>query len=262
MSNIIRSRQLSSAEKKVIQTKKIENDSMDITGQELDPAQQKKFLLQELEELENRHSQLQSQIKIEQDIARTDIEQWRQEKHEEAKLEATRMAEEASEQGFQSGFDQGILQAEEEFRQKRQEMQELIETVYEEKNKIIQQSEPFLLELSVKIAEKVIKKELKQHDDQLLSIVRRALRRLEESEDVVMQVSLEDYPILVPFLEELKTFIRADSELKLIPVAKLSKGGCIINTASGSYDVTVDGQLEEIKRQLLAYCEEKTNDEP
>ena len=77
-----------------------------------------------------------------------------------------------------------------------------------------------------------------------------------------MQVALEDYPILIPFLDELKTYIRADSELKLIPVANLSKGGCMIHTASGSYDVTVSGQLEEIKRQLLAYSEEQTNHEP
>ncbi len=234
---------------------------MDLREQAIDPAKQKQHLLQEIEALENQFIQLQRQIKIDQDAAQTDIDHWWEEKQVETKQEALRIAEEASEQGFQAGFDQGISQAEEDFRQKRQDMQELIETVYEEKTKIIQQSEPFLLELSVKIAEKVITKELKQHDDQLLNIVRRALRRLEESEDVVMQVSLEDYPILVPFMEELKTLIRADSELKLVPVAKLSKGGCIINTSSGSYDVTVDSQLEEIKRQLLAYCEEKTNDE-
>ena len=141
-------------------------------------------------------------------------------------------------------------------------MQLLIETAYQEKAKIVQDAEPFLLTLSVRIAEKVLKNELKQHDSQLLTIVQRALKRVEEAEDVVMQVSLEDYPILLPFLNELKTYVRADSELKLVPVLNLSKGGCMIHTASGSYDVTVDSQLEEIKRQLLAYCEEKTNDEP
>jgi flagellar assembly protein FliH len=36
----------------------------------------------------------------------------------------------------------------------------------------------------------------------------------------------------------------------------------MIHTASGSYDVTVSGQLEEIKRQLLAYSEEQTSHEP
>jgi flagellar assembly protein FliH len=114
----------------------------------------------------------------------------------------------------------------------------------------------------VKIAEKVIKEELKQHDDQLLNVVKHALKHIEESEDVTLQVSPEDYPIVLPYIDELKTYIRAESEFKLIPVANLSKGGCMIHTASGSYDVTIDSQLKEIKKQLLAYCEEKINDEP
>ncbi|HSO57981.1 MAG TPA: FliH/SctL family protein, partial [Paenisporosarcina sp.] len=173
-----------------------------------------------------------------------------------------RLAEEAITQGFEAGTTQGILQIEEEFREKRQGMHELVQAAYEEKAKIIQQSEAFLLTLSVKIAEKVIKEELKQHDDQFLNVVKQALKQIEESEDVVMQVSSEDYPIVLPFFEELKTYVRAESELKLIPVATLTKGGCMIHTASGSYDVTIDSQLKEIKRQLLAYCEEKTNDEP
>ena len=49
---------------------------MDMNGQELDPAQQKQHLLQEIESLENQYRQLQNQIKIEQDTARTDIDQW------------------------------------------------------------------------------------------------------------------------------------------------------------------------------------------
>lgn len=262
MSNIIRFQEFSTVKKKIIRTKKIEIKRLDINEQEIDLRKQKQDLFQEIEALESQYMELQSQIKKDQENAQTDIDHWWKEKQEEAKQESQRLAEEASTQGFQAGFDQGILQAEEEFRQKRQEMHELIQTAYEEKARVIQQSEPFLLSLSVKVAEKVIKEELKQHKDQLLNIVKQALIHIEESEDVVMQVSPEDYPIILPFLEELKTYVRADSELKLIPVPNLERGGCMIHTASGSYDVTVDSQLQEIKKHLLAYCEEKTNDEP
>ena len=105
----------------------------------------------------------------------------------------------------------------------------------------------------------MIKEELKQHNDQLLNVVKQALKHIEESEDVVMQVSPDDYPIVLPFLDELQTYVRDDSELKLIPLANLKKGGCMIQTANGSYDVTVDGQLQEIKTQLLTYCEERAD---
>lgn len=262
MSNIIRFQQPSVLEKKVLQTKKIENKIPSFNGLEAEPGEQKQSLLQEIESLQAQHQTLKLQLEAEQEEVRAEIEEWRESKRQQAKLDAERLAEEATRRAYKEGYAQGVQQAEHEFRQAREEMQQLIETAYEEKTKIIRDAEPFLLSLSVRIAEKVLKKELKQHDDQLMNIVQRALKRVEEADDVIMQVSLEDYPIIIPYLDELKTYIRADSELKVVPVANLTKGGCMIHTASGSYDVTVDSQLEEIKRQMLAYSEEKTFNEP
>ena len=259
LSNIIRGNQLSQVPKKIIYTKKIENKRLDLNESEIDHAQKKQSLLKEIDMLENQSKQLQEKIKLDEENARTEIEKWCENKKEEANLNAKTLAEEASAQGFQTGYDKGVNQAEEEFREQRLEMQELIQLAYEEKAKIIQQSESFLLSLSVKIAEKVIKEELKQHNDQLLNVVKQALKRIDESEDVVIQISPDDYSIVLPFLNELQTYVRDDSELRLIPLAKLKKGGCMIQTANGSYDVTVDGQLLEIKKQLLTYCEERAD---
>ena len=262
MSNLIRSQQPAALSKKVIGTRKIETKPLTIFGNDIDPGKQKHALQQEISLLQAQHKELLSQLQAETEIAIAEITELQQHARQQAEAEAARLAEEASRSGYETGLAQGIQQAEDEFRQAREDMQLLIETAYQEKAQIVQDAEPFLLALSVRIAEKVLKNELKQHDSQLLTIVQRALKRVEEAEDVVMQVSLEDYPILLPFLSELKTYVRADSELKLVPVLNLSKGGCMIHTASGSYDVTVDSQLAEIKRQLLAYCEEKTVHEP
>jgi flagellar assembly protein FliH len=259
LSNLIRSQQPAALNKKIIGTRKIETKPLTIFGNDIDPGQQKYALQQEISALQTQHSELQRQLQEQREQALAEIVVLQQNARQQAEAEAERLAEEASRSGYETGLAQGIQQAEDEFRQAREDMQLLIETAYQEKAKIVQDAEPFLVSLSVRIAEKVLKNELKQHDSQLLTIVQRALKRVEEAEDVVMQVSLEDYPILLPFLGELKTYIRADSELKLVPVLNLSKGGCMIHTASGSYDVTVDSQLKEIKRQLLAYCEEKTD---
>ena len=51
--------------------------------------------------------QLQEQIKLDQENARTEIANWCGEKKEEANLNAKRLAEEASEQGFQAGYEYG-----------------------------------------------------------------------------------------------------------------------------------------------------------
>ncbi|ANU26723.1 FliH/SctL family protein [Planococcus versutus] len=261
MSNIIRLSQPLSEETKVIQTRKIETKKTVYRDQESDPRQQRQQLLQEINELESRRKQLQTQILSDQQNAQSEIDNWWQEKQKESQQHAERVEQQAKQQGFQTGFTQGLEQAEQDSVEKRLEMTHLLEVAYEEQANIIQQAEPFLLSLSVTIAEKVIHNELTQDTQQLVSIIQHALKQVEEVEDVTMQVSPKDYPIILPFLEELKTYIKADSELKLVPVANLTTGGCRIHTASGSYDAMIDNQLEEIKNQLLAYCEEKTNDE-
>lgn len=259
MSNILRIQRQEHVETKVIGTKKIEVKKPRIFQTEMDPVQEKQFLQNELDALQEQYHQLQAQIKIEQETAKTEIETWWTKQQEEAQLEAKRLGDEASAQGYQAGYEQGFLQAQEEFQRKQQEMQELLVTAYEERKQIVQQSEPFLLSLSVKIAEKVIKGELKQHSDQLLNMVKQALKQVEEKEDIVIQMAPEDYPVILPYIDELKTYVGPDSELKVIPVPNFTKGGCMIHTVSGSYDVTLTSQLEEIKQQLLAYCEGKIN---
>lgn len=260
LSNIIRAKHGSLVEPKVILTKKIDIDRLGSTGRTGDPQQRKQQLMQDIEALEVRYRQMQQQITEERDNAQAAINQWWEEKQKEAEQNAERLAGEASANGFQAGFEQGMLQAKTKFQEKRREMQSVIETAYAEKAKMIQESEMALLSLSVKVAERVIQAELKQNREQLVNIVRQALKQIEESEDVVIQVSSEDYPLILPFLEELQTYVKADSALKLIPVANLDQGGCLIHTANGSYDVTIDSQLQEMKRQLLAYCEETMDD--
>lgn len=262
MSNVIRYHHGIPIEKKILQTKKIEFKNVSTLEDDGDPEQRKLSVKKEIEHLLAQKIGLETELLEQQQQARSDIELWWQEARTEAHTVAERLADEATAQGFEHGKQQGYKQAEADFAEKRLQMEELIREAYTEKAKIVQEAETFLLSLSVRIAERVIKEELKQHEEQLVNIVKQALKHIEEAEDIVMQVSLDDYPVLLPFLEELKTYVRADCELKMIPVANVERGGCMLHTPSGSYDVTIDSQLEEIKKHLLAYCEEKTNDEP
>jgi len=106
LSNVFRFNQLPTVEKKIIQTKKIENKKLTSTEHEIDHEQTKQQLMYEVEVLEAEYSQLQIQIKIDQENAKTAIEQWWQEKQEEAMQDARRLAEEATTQGFEAGTTQ------------------------------------------------------------------------------------------------------------------------------------------------------------
>ncbi len=260
MSRIIRSGSEQSGTK-VIQLRKVESRRPFEAEADSDIEKYGGRLKDQVSELEDQLQALRLELAAEQQEAYDEMAVWREQQQKQAEADAESLAETARNEGFQSGFEQGLLQAKAEFVDKRVLMESLIDAAYEEQQRIIREAEPFVLSLSIDIAGKIIRNELKQDEEQLLSIVRHTLRQVDDSEEIAIYVALEDYPAVLPFEDELKSYIRAGATLKLMPVASQAPSGCTIHTKSGSYDATVDSQLLEIKKQLLAYCEEKANDE-
>ncbi|WP_434401059.1 FliH/SctL family protein [Planococcus sp. 11815] len=259
MSNIIRSTEQSGT--KIIGLRKVETRRPFEAQADSDVEQHGVRLKEEVSGLEQQLDTLRKQLAEEQQQAYAEMAEWRETQQQQALEQAEQQGQAAAEAGFQEGFTQGLAQAEADFLQKRELMESLIAAAYEEQRRIIRESEPFLLSLSTEIARKIIRNELVQDDVQLLSIIRHALRQADDTEEVAIHVALEDYPAMLPFEDELKSYIRAGAELKLMPVAGQTPSGCTIHTKNGSFDATLDSQLNEIKKQLLVYCEEKSNDE-
>lgn len=259
MSNIIRSTEQSGT--KIIGLRKVETRRPFEAQADSDVEQYGVRLKEEVSGLEQQLDTLRKQLAEEQQQAHAEMAEWRETQQQQTLEQAEQQGQAAAEAGFQEGFTQGLAQAEADFLQKRELMESLIAAAYEEQRRIIRESEPFLLSLSTEIARKIIRNELMQDDVQLLSIIRHALRQADDTEEVAIHVALEDYPAMLPFEDELKSYIRAGAELKLMPVAGQTPSGCTIHTKNGSFDATLDSQLNEIKKQLLVYCEEKSNDE-
>lgn len=260
MSRIIRETPSDSGTK-VIGLRKVESRRPFESQAEPDIERYGERLRSEVSELEQQLGQLRKQLAEEQQQARDELAVWREKQQQQALEEAERAAEQAAQEGFGAGFKQGVEQAEAEFLEQREQMESLIETAYAEQRRIIREAEPFLLSLSAEIAHKIIRAELKQDEAQMLSIIQHALRQADEAEEVAIHLALEDYPAVLPFEDELKSYVRAGASLKLVPVAGQAPSGCTIQTKNGSFDATLDSQLSEIKKQLLAYYEEKANDE-
>lgn len=277
LSNVIKSIQMQGSEKEIrqrlLKSKPIStlerSSSQTLVENEQDHEQlvlsyqkQKERLQDEIIALEESYRELQNQMVQAKKEAELEIDEWWQANQKKASEEAVVLAEEAKEQGFQEGYENGYRQIQQELEGKIAETTQLVQLAYEENKKIVQQAEPFLLNLSVKIAEKVIQQELKQHSEQVLSTVQAGLQQVLERGEIVIQVSPDDYPLILSHIEELERYTDSESELRVVPDhAQAGTGGCIIHTPNGSYDVTVDSQLKEITKQLMAYYEESDTDE-
>jgi flagellar assembly protein FliH len=241
--------------------KAIEKNERTIEELELDYEKQKELLQDDIHALELSYQDLQNQLIQAREEAEREIEEWWQTKQEEAAEEARKLADDATNQGFQEGYEKGYRQIQQELEQKVEETTRLIELAFKENKKIVQQSESFLLSISVKIAKKIIQQELKQHSEQIVATVQAGLKQVMERGEILIQISPDDYSLILSHAEELERFIDSDSVLRIIPDHTLSSaGGCRIQTPNGSYDVTVDSQLKAITKQLMAYYEEGTTE--
>lgn len=237
--------------------KAVENNKPTIEELELDYEKQKERLHNDINALELSYQDLQNKLTQAKEEAEDEIEEWWQAKQQEAAEEARKLAEDATQQGFQEGYEKGYRQIQQELAQKVEETNRLVQLAFKENKKIVQQSESFLLNISVNIAKKIIQQELKQHSEQIVAIVQAGLKQVMERGEILIQVSPDDYPLILSHSGELERYIDSDSVLRIIPDHTLaSAGGCMIQTPNGSYDVTVDSQLKAITKQLIAYYEE------
>jgi flagellar assembly protein FliH len=276
LSNLIKSnhvlRSTDGDEQRRLETKQISKTvaSAKLAGEEvqqeeelklLDFKREKSILQEEIAQLEHQHKAIQAQASQEKEDTGREIEEWWKVKQEEVRLESQRLKEEASQQGYQEGYEKGYREIQQEFEEKMEEMKQIVELAYKEKEKIIQSSESFLLALSVKIAEKIVRQELKQHKEQVLGVVQAGLQQAVERGEIIIEISPHDYSFLLSHVEELEQYISSGSELKVIPAqAHSASSGCMIHTSNGSYDVSIDSQLSEIKKQLMAYYEERATE--
>ncbi|RRJ65354.1 flagellar assembly protein FliH [Paenibacillus oralis] len=198
--------------------------------------------------------------------AREQIETWWQERREQDE----HLIEAVKSEGFSQGFEEGKIQAELTTKAKIDEMMReagaVLQQAYIEKERIIQEAEPFLVELSCAIAEKVIDKQLSVDPDYTLELVKKSLARKREQGVLTLCVSPAHFAFVQAAREELSLAIDSQAELQILPDPTVKDRGCVIRSAFGSVDARIDTQLTEIKKELVRIAmqaEERgqTNDE-
>lgn len=183
--------------------------------------------------------------------AREQIEAWWQERREQDED----MVEALKSEGFNQGFEEGKIQAEQTLQTKMEEMMSeaegVLQQAYLEKQRIIQEAEPFLVELSCAIAEKVIDKQLELQPDYAIELIKRSLARKREQGILTLCVAPAYFAFVQAAREELSLAIDSQAELQILPDPTVKDRGCVIRSAFGSVDARIDTQLSEIKKELL-----------
>lgn len=174
---------------------------------------------------------------------------------EKARAEAEafnqKLREEVSHQAYQEGHAQGLSQGLQEGRAQGQKEAERIKAEAQNILKLAQRAaheewskvDGILLELALKVAERVLRIHVHEHPEQLIQRIRALSLLPEEREGWKLHVSTADY-------QWLSQSSVVDINIPLLEDQTLASGDCFLECAEGIFDARVEAQLERCEQLL------------
>lgn len=178
--------------------------------------------------------------------ARSEAEQIKQAAAEEAEI----IKKKSREEGYQAGFQAGKQQAVQETEQARQaiisEAQAILEKAQIDREKMLAEVEPQVVQLAIELARKVIWRELTINPETIRDIAREALVRAGRTGELVIKVSKDFYEPLNTGLKEIFVSEEERRHCRVEIDDTVEPGGCIVDTGAGYVDAQITSQLDRI----------------
>lgn len=160
-----------------------------------------------------------------------------------AKEEALSIKEAAAKEGYQDG----LAQAKEDI----QEVKNAITEFLTAKQEVFDYIAPDILEISVDIAKKIIKKELQQDPNIILENISEILKGLSKEETkITLRVNPAQVSLLKQEIPEVLNNAGLDAKILIVPDETVMEGGCMVTTTNGVIDATIEAQLAVISEAL------------
>ena len=148
---------------------------------------------------------------------------------------------------FEEGYRQGLEKANSDLDVFRAQLAQFMSA----KKDVFEYIAPDILEISVDIAKKVIKKELESDPQVLINTIVDVLRTVSKNEP---KISIRVRPQSVQFIKDTIPNITyqygIDSKINVISDPSIEEGGCVLQTNNGIVDASIDTQIEIIKKAL------------
>jgi type III secretion protein L len=112
-------------------------------------------------------------------------------------------------------------------------------------------SEPELVRLAVRIAEKIIGEELRLNPQATLSIARQCLQWLRRERSLMLRVSPAELSLLRESIDSLREMAGRHRSIEVIGDPGVGPGGCIVESEYGVIDARLETQIRSMEKILL-----------
>ncbi len=160
-----------------------------------------------------------------------------------AREEAQNIKEAAAKEGYQDGLNQAKADLE--------DVKNAITSFLSAKQEVFEYIAPDILEISVDIAKKIIKKELQQDPTIILNNIIEILKGLSKEETkITLRVNPSQVSLLKAEMPDAVKNVGLDAKVLIVPDETIMEGGCMVTTTNGVIDATIETQLAVISEAL------------
>ena len=160
-----------------------------------------------------------------------------------AKEEANSIREAAAKEGYEEGINAA--------KQDIDNLRESMEDFFNAKQDVYDEIAPDILEISLDIAKKIIKKEMKESPEILLDNIKDILKGLSKEESkIVLKVNPAQVAMLKQEMPEAVSMAGLEAKVIIVPDENTMEGGCMVTTDNGVIDATIETQLAIISEAL------------
>ncbi len=172
-------------------------------------------------------------------------------------LEITGVKERAFQAGYEAGQGAAIkemqdtVDSELELHKTRRKALEGLASL---KDTILSQAEGDIIQLVIEIARKLVCRELKQHPDAIVAVIKKAIKASRIEEEITIKIHPDDYTILEQYMSELKESLgrigRDNVSVRIEEAPELAPGGCVIETDTNLVDMSLETRMESVFSML------------
>lgn len=160
-----------------------------------------------------------------------------------AREEAQSIKEASQKEGYEEGLNQAKADIE--------DVKNSITAFLDAKQAVFDKITPYVMEISLDIAKKIIKRELETDSSIIVDNIQKLLKTLSKEES---KITLRVNPIQVSLIKseipEMLSNAGLEAKILVVPDETIMEGGCLLETTNGVIDATIETQLSVISEAL------------
>lgn len=168
--------------------------------------------------------------------------------------EVQRASQQAYAEGLAEGLAEGIRKGkalhQQENRQPIESLGVLLTEVANIKQKILEQAEQQVLELSLAVAEKIIHLEVTTNREVIQGLLKEAIRHIADRDNMKIRIHPQDFRYMMEIKSDFMKTIDGIKNVVFEQDDAIARGGALIETLYGEVDARIDQQYQEVKTFL------------